>query len=149
MNCSMPSFLVLHYIPEFAHSCPLSQWCHPAISSSVASFYSCPQSFPASESFPVSQLFASGGQSIGASASAPVFPRNIEGWFPLGLTGLISLLSTGLSRIFFNTTVRKHQFCSTPSSLWSNFHIHTWLLLETSHSFDHTGLCWQSDISAF
>ena len=119
------------------------------ISSSVTSFSSCPQSFPASESFPVSQLFASGSQSIGASASTPVLPMNIQGWFPLGLISLISLLSSGLSRVFSSTTGRKHQFFSTLSSLWSNSHIHTWLLLETSHNFDYMGLCQQSDISAF
>ena len=92
------------------NSCPRSRWCYLIISSSVVPFSSCPQSFPASGSFPMSQLFASGGQSIGASASAPVLPMNIQGWFPLGLTGLISLLSEGLSRIFSNTRVWKHQF---------------------------------------
>ena len=92
-----------------SNSYPLSQWCHPTISSSVTLF-SCPLSFPASESFPMSQLFTSGGQTIGASASASVLPVNIQGWFPLGLTGLISLLSMGLSRVFFSTTVWNHQF---------------------------------------
>ena len=82
------------------NSCSLSQWCHPTISSFVTPFSYCIQSFPASGSFPVSQLFTSGGQSIGASASASVLPMNIQGWFPLGLTGLISLLSKGLSRVF-------------------------------------------------
>ena len=96
---------------EFAQSCPLSWWYHPAISSSVVPFSSCLQSFPASESFPMSQLFVSGGQSIGASAS--VLPVSIQGWFPLGLTGLISLESKGLSRIFFSITVWKHQFFGT------------------------------------
>ena len=91
-------------------------------------FSSCSQSFPASGPFPKSQLFISGGQNIGASALAPVLPMNIQGWFPLGLTGLISLLSKGLSRVFSNTTVRKQQFFSTQPSLWSNSHIHTWLL---------------------
>ena len=91
-----------------SNSCPLNQWCHPTISSSVISFSSCLQSFPASGSFPMSQLFASGGQSIGASAS--ILPMNIWGWFPSILTGLISLLSMGLSRIFCSITVRKHQF---------------------------------------
>ena len=89
-------------------SCPLSQWCHPTISSAVITFSSCLQSFPASGSFPVSQFFALVGQSIGASAS--VFPMNIQDWFPLGLTSLISLQSKGLSRVFSNTTVQKHQF---------------------------------------
>ena len=90
--------------------CPLSRWCHLIISSSVVPFSSYLQSFPASGSFPMSWLFASGGQSIGASASALVLPMNIQGWFPFGLTGLISLLSKGLSRVFSNTTVWKHQF---------------------------------------
>ena len=93
-----------------SNSCPLSPWCHPTISSSVTPFSSCPLSFPASESFPMSRLFTSGGQTIGASASASVLPVNIQGWFPLGLTGLISLLSMGLSRVFFSTTVWNHQF---------------------------------------
>ena len=106
-------------------SCPLSQWCHPTISSSVASFSSCPQSFPASRSFPVSRLFTAGGQSIGASAS--VLSMNILDLFPLGLTGLISLLNKGLSRVFSSTTVRRHQFFGAQPCLWSNFHIHTWL----------------------
>ena len=93
-----------------SNSCPLNRWCHLTISSSVAHFSSCPQSFPASGFFPMSQLFASGGQSIGASALASVLPMNIQGWFPLGLTGLIPLLSKGLSRVFFSTTIWKHQF---------------------------------------
>ena len=105
--------------------CPLSQSCHPTIWSSVIPFSSCPQSFPASGSFPVSQLFASGGQSIGVSASASVLPMNIQDWSPLGFTGWISLQSKGLSRVFSNTTV---QFFSTQLSLWSNSHICTWLL---------------------
>ena len=111
----------------FSNSCPLSWWCHSTISSSVTPFSSCPQSFPAFGSFLISQLFASGGQSIGASASASVHPMNIQGWFPLGLTGWISLQSKGLSRVFSSTTARKHQFFSAQPSLWSNFHIHTWL----------------------
>ena len=96
---------------------PSSWWCHPAISSSVIPFSSCPQSFPALGSFPMSQLLTSGGQSIGVSASALVLAMNIQSWFPLGLTGLITLLSKGLSRVFFNTTVQKHQFFSTQLSL--------------------------------
>ena len=128
-NCSMSGSPVLHYLLEFTQTqCPLSQWCHPTISSSVAPFSSSSQSFPASGSFPMSQLFASGGQSIGASASASLLPRHIQGWFPLGLTGLISLLSKGLSRVFFNTTVQKHQFFDTQTCLWSSSHICTWLL---------------------
>ena len=111
----------------FSNSCPLSQWCHPTISSSVVPF-SCPQSFPASGSFPFSRPFVSGGQSIGALASAPVLPMNIQAWFPLGLTDLISLLFSGLSRVFSSTRVWKHQFFSAWLSLWSNSHIHTWLL---------------------
>ena len=92
-----------------SNSCPLTWWCHPPISSSVVPFSSCLQSFPASESFPMSQCFASGGQSIGVSASASVLPMNIQDWFPLGLTSWIFLLSKGLSRVFSNTTVQKHQ----------------------------------------
>ena len=91
----------------------------------------CLQSFPTSGSFPVSQLFASGGQSIGVSASALVLPMNIQDWFPLGLTSLISFLSKGLSRVFSNTTVQKHQFFNAQLSLWSNSHIHTWPLEKT------------------
>ena len=108
-------------------SCPLSQWCHPAISSSVVPFSSCLQSFPASGSFPMSLFFASGGQSIGMSASASVLPINIQYWFPLGLTGWISLQSKGLSRVFSNTTVQKRQFFSAQLSLWFN---------SQNHSFD-------------
>ena len=110
------------------NSCPLSQWCHPTISSSVIPFFSCSLSFPASGSFQMSQLFTSCGQSIGASVSASVLPMNIQGWFPLGLTGLISLQSKGLSRVFSSITFLKHQFFSTQPSLQSNFHIHMWLL---------------------
>ena len=107
---------------------PSSQWCHPAISSSVIPFSSCPQSFPASGSFPMSQFFASGGQSIGVSASASVRPMNIQGWFLLGLTGLISLQSKGLLRVFSSTTIQKHQFFGAQPSLWSNSYLCTWLL---------------------
>ena len=94
----------------------------------VVPFSSCPQSLPASESFPVRQFFQSGGQSIGASASASVLPMNIQDWFPLGLTGWNYLQSKGLSRVFSNTTVQKHQFFGSQLSLWSNSHVHTWLL---------------------
>ena len=107
-------------------SCPLKQWCHLTISSSVVPFFSCLLSFPASGPFPRSQLFMSGTQSIGASSS--VLPVNIHGWFPLGLTGVISLLSKGLSRVFSSTRIRKHRFFGTQPSLWFNSHIHTWLL---------------------
>ena len=103
-------------------SCSLSQWCYLTILSSVIPFFSCPQFFPASGSFPMSWLFASGGQNIGASAS--ILPINIKGWFPLGWTGWMSLLSNGLSRVFSSTTVQQHQFFSTLPSLWSNSHIH-------------------------
>ena len=99
-----------------SNSCSLSWWCHPTILSSVVFFSSCPQSFPASGSFPVSQLFASGDQSIGASASASVLPVDVQDWLPLGLTGLISLLSKWLSRVFSSTTVWKHRFFGTQPS---------------------------------
>ena len=114
----------------YSNSCPLSQWCLPTISSSVSPFSSSPQSFPASGSFLVSQFFASGGQSIGVSvsASASVLPMNIQDWLPLGWTSWISLQSKGLSRVYSNTTVQKHEFFSTQLSLQSNSHIHTWLL---------------------
>ena len=101
----------------YPNPCPLSQWCHPTISSSVIPFSSCPQSFPASGSFPMSQLFASGGQSIGVSASTSVLPMNIQDWSPLGRTGWISLQSKGLSRVFSNTTVQKQQFLGAQLSL--------------------------------
>ena len=106
-------------------SYPLSRWCHPTISSSVVPFSSCLQSFPASGSFPVSQLFPLGGQSIGASASALVLPVSIEGWYPLGSTGLISLLSKGLLRVFSSITIWQHQFLGAQPSLWSRSHIST------------------------
>ena len=125
--------------------CPLSRWSHPTISSSVVPFFSHLHSFLASESFPMSQFFASGGQSVGASAS--VLPVNIQDWFPLGWTGLISLKSKRLSRVFSNTTVQKHQFFSTQLSLWSNSHIHRQPL--KNHSFDYMEICWQSKVSAF
>ena len=99
------------------NSCPLSRWCHPTISSSVIPFFSCPQFLPASGSFPTSQLFASGGQGIGVSASTSVLPMNTQDWSRLGWTGWISLQSKGLSRVFSNTTVQKHQFFGTQLSL--------------------------------
>ena len=107
---------------------PSSQWCHPAISSSVISFSSCPQSLPASKSFPMSQLFAWGGQSIGVSTLASVLPMNTQDWSPLGWTGWISLQSKGLSRVFSNTKVQKRQFFGAQPSSQSNSHIHTWPL---------------------
>ena len=129
----------------FSNSCPLSQWCHLTISSSNAPFSSSPQSFPASKSFPVSWLCTSGGQSIGASASVSVLPVNIQGCFPLGLTGLISLLSKGLSIVFsdtesinFSADHLLHGPTLTP--------VHDYL---KNYSFDYMDLCWKSDISAF
>ena len=113
VDCSTPDLLVHHQPRVYSNSCPSSQWCHPAISSSVIPFSSCLQSFPESGSFSMSQFFPSGGQSIGVSASASVLPMNIRDWFPLGWTGWISLPSKGLSRVFSNTTVQKHQFFST------------------------------------
>ena len=107
-------------------SCPSSQWCHPAISSSVVPFSSCPQSLPASGSFQMSQLFTWGGQSIGVSALASFLPKNIQDWSLLEWTGWISLQSKGLSRVFSNITVQKHQFFSAQLSSQSNSHIHTW-----------------------
>ena len=115
-----------------SNSCPLSGWCYPTISSSVFPFFYL-QSYPASGSIPMNQLFASGGQSIGASASASVLPMNVEDWIPLRWTGLISLQSKGLSRVFSNTTIQKHQFFNTQPSLWSNSHIHSWLLEKPFH----------------
>ena len=112
----------------YPNSCPLSHWCHPTISSSVVPFSSHLQSFPVSGSLQMSQFFSSGGQSTGVSASTSVLPVNIQDWFPLGLTGWISLQSKGLSRVFSNTTVQKHQFFGAQLSLQSNSHIHTWLL---------------------
>ena len=101
----------------YSNSCPLSRWCHPAISSFVIPFSSCPQPLPASRSFPMSYFFASGGQSTGALVSASVLPINIQGWFPLGWSGWISLQSKGLLRVFSNTTIQKHQFFSAQLSL--------------------------------
>ena len=111
-----------------SNSCPLSRWCHPAISSSVVPFSSCPQSLPASGSFPTSQLFAWGGQSTGVSALASVLPMNTQGWSPKEWTGWTSLQSKRLSRVLSNITVQKHQFFGTQPSLRSNSHIHTWPL---------------------
>ena len=127
MDCSTPGFPVHQSTPgDYSDSCPSSWWCHPIISSSVVPFNSCLQSFPASGSFPMSQLFASGGPSIGALAS--VLAMNIQGWFPLGLTDWVSLQSKGRSRVFSNTTVQKHEFFCTQPSSQSDSHIHTWSL---------------------
>ena len=146
MDCSTPGSPVLHYLPEFAQT--HVHWFGDVIQSSH------PLSSPSSPTFNLFQhqgLFqwidsASGGQSIGALASASVFPMNIQGWFPLELTGLISLQFKRLSRVFSNTTVQKHQFFATQPSLWSNSQIHTWLLKNHSHSFDYMDLCRQSNI---
>ena len=119
-SCSSPSPGV------HSDSCPSSQWCHPAISSSVIPFSSCPQSLPASESFPMSQLFAWGGQSTGVSASASFPPKKSQGWAPSEWTVWTSLQSKGLSRVFSNTSIQKHQFFSTQPSSQPNSHIHTW-----------------------
>ena len=125
-------------IPKvYSNSCPSSQWCHPAISSSVVSFSSCPQSLPASGSFPVSQLFSWGGQSIRVSASASVLPMNIQDWSPLGWTNWISLQSKGLSRVFSNTTVEKHQFFSARSE--ENEESAAFFIVQLSHPYMTTG----------
>ena len=130
----------------YSNSCPLSRWCHPTFSSSVVPLF-CLQSFPALGSFQMSQFFASDGQSIGVSASASVLPMNMQEWFLLEWTGWISLQSKGPSRVFSNTTVQKHQFFGTQLSLWSNSHIHIWLLEKTE--LDYKDLCWQSNVSDF
>ena len=121
MDCRMPGFPVLHYLPDFAQTYITESVIHPIILSSVIPFSSC--IFPSIRVFPVSGLFILGGQSIRASAS--VLLMNIQGWFSLGLTGLISLLSKEFSRVFCSTTVQKHQFFATQPSLWSNSHIYT------------------------
>ena len=127
INRSTPGLPVHHQLLEF-NSCPSSRWCHPTISSSVVPVFSWPQSFPASGSVPMSQLFAWGGQSIGVSASTSVLPVNTQDWSPLGWAGWISLQSKWFSRVFSNTTVQKHQFFSSQLSSQSNSHIHTWPL---------------------
>ena len=132
---------------DYSNSCPLSQWCHPTTSSSVIPFFSRLQSFPESGSFQMSQLFASSGQSIGVSASTSVLPTNIQDWFPLGWTGWISLKSKGLSRVFSNNTVQKHQFFCAQLSLLSNSHIRTWLL--ENHSVEEMDISWQINVYAF
>ena len=120
--CPLPTHRV------YSKACPFTPWCHPSLSSSVVPFSSCPQSFLASGFFQMSQLFTSGSQSTRVSASASVLPMNTQDWSPLRWTGWISLQSKGLSRVFSNTTVQKHQFFGAQPSLWSNSHIHTWLL---------------------
>ena len=127
MDCSQASLSITNSWSLLKFMSIVS-WCHPTISSSIAPFSSCLQSFPALRYFPVSQFFASDGQSIKVSALASVLPMNIQDWYPLGLTGFISLQSKGLSRVFSNTTVQKHQFFCTQLSSQSNSHIHTWPL---------------------
>ena len=128
MDCSTPGFPALHHLPVFAQT--HVHWVSDAIQPPhpLEPFSSCPQSFPAPGSFPMSQLCASGGQSTGVSASTSILPMNTQDWSSLWWTGWISFQSKGLSRVFSNTTVQKHQFFSTQLSLYSNSHIHTWLL---------------------
>ena len=145
IDCITPGFPVLHCLPELAqtHVHRVADAIQPSHSlSSPSPAFNLSQ--PALGSFPMSQFFASGGQSPGASASVP--PMNIQGWFPLGLTGLIFLQSKWLSRIFSITTVWEHQCFSTQPSLWSNSQVHNY---RKNHSFDYTDLCQQSDVSAF
>ena len=123
MGCSTPSF-PFTISRSLLNSCPLSWWCHSTITSSVTHFSSCPQSYPASGSFPISRIFASCDRSIGVSASTSVLPMNIQRWFPSGLTGLIFSLSKGHLRVLSSTTVGKHQFFGSQPFLWSNSHIH-------------------------
>ena len=128
LNCSTPGLPVHYQHPEFTQTRPSSQWCHPAISSSVFPFSFCSQSLPASESFPVSQLFAWGGQSTGVLALASFLPKKSQGWSPSEWTDWISLQSKGLSRVFSKTTVQKHKFFGAQLSSQSNSHIYTWPL---------------------
>ena len=124
---------------------PSSQWCHPAISSSAVPSFFCLQSFPTSGSFPMSRLFRTPGQSIGTSALTSVLPMNIQDWFPLGLTGLISLLSKGLSRVFSSTTIQKHQFSGTQLLYGPAVtYVHDYW---KNHNFDYTDFCCQSVVS--
>ena len=136
-DCNMPGSFVLHCLPGFSHSCPLSQWCHLTMSSSAAPFSFFFRSFSTSGASPMSQLFLSPGQSIGAST--PVIPMNIQGWFPLGLTDLICLLSKGLSRVFSSTIIQKHWLFSTQLYFKATFtSIYDYW---KSPSFDYTDLC--------
>ena len=133
-----------------SNSCPLSWWCYLTVSSSAISFF-CLQSFPGTGSFPMSQLLTSSGQSVGASATD--LPMNIQDWFPLGLPGLISLQSKGLSGVFSSSAIQKHQFLRAQPSLWSNSH--TFFMVQVTHdywknhSFDYMDLFHQSDVSGF
>ena len=139
MDCSMPGFPVPSPTPRaYSNSCPSSQWCHPTVSFSVIQFSSCLHSFPASGSFPMSQFFASSGQSTGVLASASVLPMKIWDWFALAWTGWISLQTKGLSRVFSNIAVQKHQFFGAQLSLWSNSNTHTWLLEKPQLCLDGT-----------
>ena len=147
MDCSMPASLSFTISQSLLKSCPLSQWCHPTISSSVVPFFSCLQSFPASGSFSMSQLFASGGQSISASASASVLPMNVQGLFLLGLTGWIPLLSKGLSES--SPTPQLESINSWVLSLLCGPALTSVHDYWKNHSFDHLDLCQQSDVSAF
>ena len=145
MDCGTPGFPVLHIPRVCSNSCPLSQWCHPTISSFVIPF-SCPQSFPASGSFPMSHFFMSGGRRIGASASASVLPVNIQGWFPLGLTRLLSSKSKRLSRVFSSTTVQNKSFSA---SLFYGPTLTSMRDHRENHSFHCKDLCRQIGVSAF
>ena len=132
VNCSTPGRPVHHQLPGVhSNSRPWSRWCHPAISSSVVPFFSCPQSLPASESFPMSQLFTWGGQSTGVSALASFLPKNTQDWSPSEWTGWISLQSKGLSRVFSNTTVQKHQFLGAFNKVLI-IHLIKWLKAQKS-----------------
>ena len=148
-DCSTPGLPVHHQHPKFTQT--HVHWVESVMPSNhlilCCPLLLSPLTFPSISSFPMSQFFASGGQSIGVSASASVPPMNIQDWFPLGWTGWIFLKSKELSRVFSNTTFQKHQFFSTQPSLYSNSHIHTSLM--KNHTFDYTNLCWQSNVSAF
>ena len=147
MDCSTPGPPCPSSTPWiYSNSCPSSWWCHATISSSAIPFSSSLQSFPASGSSPMSQFFALGGQSIGTSASASVLPITIQDWFPLGLTGLISLQSKGLSRVFSSTTIWKYQFFGTQPSLWSLTSVHDYW---ENYGFDYPECCRQNNVSAF
>ena len=157
MSDSLPPRKLQHTRPPcpsptprvYSNSCSLSRWCHPTISSSVVPFLSRLQSFLASGSFQMSQLFASGGQSTGISASTSVFPMNIQDWSPLEWRDWISLHSKGLSRVFSNTTVQKHQFFSSVLSFLYTPTLTSINDYWENHDLDEMGFCWQSNVSAF
>ena len=138
MEFSTPGFPVLHFPRDCSNACPLSEWCHPTISSSVVPFSSCLQSFPASGSFLMSQLFASGGQNIGASASASVLPTNIQGLISFRMDWLDLLTVQGTLKSLLQHHISTHEFFSAQLSLWSNTLIYTWYW--KNHSFDYTDL---------